>query len=184
MPKLTLAACHHLPAELARFLASFPEPPLDGGEISSDSKAADWIASHRDLGFESPLTDSQRLLCQAGLWLLAGDLERSHQISQRIESAEGSFWHGIMHRREGDFSNAKYWFRRVGQHQAFTQLAAAIKASPIQVPEQWVASQTFDPFAFVDACQIAIRTGTDSAMFQQVQWLEWQCLFAASCGRL
>jgi hypothetical protein len=51
---------------------------------------------------------------QAAIWLYVDDLDRSHTVSQGIETEEGSFWHGIMHRREGDFSNAKYWFRRAG----------------------------------------------------------------------
>ena len=50
----------------------------------------------------------------AGLWLYADELDKSHSVSQQILTEEGSFWHGIMHRREGDFSNAKYWFRNAG----------------------------------------------------------------------
>ena len=54
--------------------------------------------------------------CLSALWLRNDFLDESHQISQSIETATGSYWHGIMHRREPDFSNAKYWFRRVGSH--------------------------------------------------------------------
>ena len=53
---------------------------------------------------------SMAAACHSGLWLLHNYLDESHQISQEISSATGSFWHGIMHRREADFSNAKYWF--------------------------------------------------------------------------
>jgi hypothetical protein len=59
---------------------------------------------------------------------LAGDIERSHSISQNIENLEGSFLHGMMHRREGDFSNAKYWFRRVGNHPVIEQLTVEYPA--------------------------------------------------------
>jgi hypothetical protein len=52
----------------------------------------------------------------AGLWLWHDFLEESHNISQGIPSLTGSFWHAIMHRREGDFSNAKYWYARCRQH--------------------------------------------------------------------
>src|SRR2546426_5983164 len=45
----------------------------------------------------------------AGLWLYVDNLERSHTVSQGIETSTGSFWHGIMHRREGDFSNSHHW---------------------------------------------------------------------------
>lgn len=52
----------------------------------------------------------------AGLWLYVDDLERSHTLSQSLEDPAGSFWHGIVHRREGDFSNSRYWHRRAAGH--------------------------------------------------------------------
>src|SRR4051812_21642110 len=46
----------------------------------------------------------------AGLWVWPTWLDESHQISQAIASPAGSFWHAILHRREGDFGNSKYWY--------------------------------------------------------------------------
>src|SRR5262245_30305459 len=48
----------------------------------------------------------------AGLWLLHDELDRAHGIVQEVGSESGSFWHAIMHRREGDFSNSRYWYAR------------------------------------------------------------------------
>ncbi|MGB1126733.1 MAG: hypothetical protein ACPG4Q_16145, partial [Phycisphaeraceae bacterium] len=39
---------------------------------------------------------------KAGLWLYVDELDRSHEYSQSIHTPTGSFWHAIMHRREGD----------------------------------------------------------------------------------
>jgi hypothetical protein len=49
----------------------------------------------------------------AGLWLYVDDLDRSHTVSQSIEDATGSYWHGIMHRREGDISKTNYTFNAI-----------------------------------------------------------------------
>ena len=54
----------------------------------------------------------------AGLWLLHDELDRAHRIVQEIGSTSGSFWHAIVHRREGDFSNSKYWYARCREHPA------------------------------------------------------------------
>lgn len=48
------------------------------------------------------------------VWLYVDELEKSHALSQSIHSELGSFLHGVMHRREGDFSNARYWFAQAG----------------------------------------------------------------------
>ena len=50
--------------------------------------------------------------CLSGLWLYHDFLDESHSLSQALTTAEGSYWHGLMHRREPDFGNAAYWFRR------------------------------------------------------------------------
>ena len=60
--------------------------------------------------------------CLAGLWLYHDGLEESNRISQGISTTTGSFWHGIMHRREPDSWNSKYWFDRVGHHPIFPDL--------------------------------------------------------------
>ncbi|MDE2125801.1 MAG: hypothetical protein KGJ62_04360 [Armatimonadetes bacterium] len=52
----------------------------------------------------------------AGLWLFVDDLTRSHTVSQGIEGPTGAWWHGIMHRREGDFNNSLYWMARASGH--------------------------------------------------------------------
>ncbi|TWU10078.1 hypothetical protein Pla52o_57820 [Novipirellula galeiformis] len=125
-----------------------------------DPKLAQAIAAASPLGSQ---------LCTSGLWLLAGDLDRSHEISQGIEEKEGSFWHGIMHRREGDFSNAKYWFRRVGKHPVITQLTE-------RCGDDFRSSEDF-----VDKCARAVSGSADDRLrCQDIQWQEWQSLMAYS----
>jgi len=121
--------------------------------------------------------------CLAGVWLLHDFLDQSHTLSQGVSTVSGSFWHGIMHRREGDFSNAKYWFHRVGDHPLYPQLAEAVGALADQpgaanVAPRIVAAGAWDAFAFVDACQQNVHQTGDQADFcRRVQQVEWERLF-------
>jgi len=134
---------------------------------------------------------------EAGLWLLWDCLDESHEISQTMEG-KGSprtadYWHGIMHRREPDASNASYWFRRVGEHPAFQflrdrleQWMLEIGALPIQIEivrHRLLTQKRFDPFAMVEFSKSAIKNrGTDEERaFRSVQYLEILNLLAWSC---
>src|SRR5512146_163456 len=55
----------------------------------------------------------------AGLWWDAkGDWTRAHESAQQDEGPSGSWVHAYLHRKEGDPSNAAYWYRRAGRAQS------------------------------------------------------------------
>jgi len=52
----------------------------------------------------------------AALWWDArGDWTRAHDLVDALESTEGMAVHAYLHRREGSFSNADYWYSRAGR---------------------------------------------------------------------
>lgn len=126
----------------------------------------------------------------SGLWQMNDDLEESHNLSQSVEGdgkfAAGDYWHAIMHRREPDPSNAKYWFRRVGEHPIFeslTQCAAQLLSQQLapeteQHLQRLTTSSDWDPFAFVDFCEAAVRSDAPEMRrtAEQLQWCEMQLL--------
>jgi hypothetical protein len=55
-------------------------------------------------------------LALAGLWWDAkGDWVRAHESAQQDEGPSGAWVHAYLHRKEGDSSNAAYWYRRAGK---------------------------------------------------------------------
>ena len=113
-------------------------------------------------------------------------LEESHSISQDLPGADGSFLHGIMHRREPDYSNAKYWFHRVGKHRTFPNIAGQVTRLLDSRGETGFGAKLaprgdWDPFAFVDACCQAAESPPSNATvqtLQAVQEIEFDCLLA------
>ena len=44
-----------------------------------------------------------------------GDWDRAHQIAQEMAGPEGAWIHAYLHRREGDQSNAAYWYEQASK---------------------------------------------------------------------
>ena len=93
------------------------------GEGNEEAKKLLSSASPQQMlsGLTRSEEDARAML--AGLWLWHDWLDESHQISQSLHASTGSFWHAIMHRREGDFSNSKYWYAHCDGHPVLQQMA-------------------------------------------------------------
>ena len=122
--------------------------------------------------------------CMAGLWLHFDFLDESHELSQQIQRVEGSYWHGVMHRREGDFANASYWFRRAGSLPFLADLGPAAaqlyKGELVGAALARIArGEAWDPFLFVDICKECTGgTGSIEPVCRKLQRLEWNYLFS------
>lgn len=122
--------------------------------------------------------------CLSGIWLGYNFLDESHSISQDIGTSEGSYWHGIMHRREGDFGNAKYWFRRAGKHPIQNSMTPFVEElRSIKQPKSTFGNLfdggVWSPALFVDQCEKASQ-GTDEnteSFLREVAHHEWKLLF-------
>ena len=53
-----------------------------------------------------------------------GDWDAAHRVAQDIETPEGAWIHAYLHRKEGDPSNAAYWYRRAAKPVASMPLDA------------------------------------------------------------
>lgn len=120
----------------------------------------------------------------AGLLQINDYLDESHNHSQSIEGegqdVNGDYWHGIMHRREPDYGNGKYWFRRVGHHPCFDLLPALAEQAfnKCNSPDaaHWKSRLTqptgWDGAAFIDLCQ-AVERSSDPELTTAAKRMQW-----------
>jgi len=119
----------------------------------------------------------------AGLWLWRDGLERSHTLSQGIDDPTGSFWHAILHRREGDFGNSKYWYARCANHPVLATLSAQAGEilNPLPADKSLLKLNLngWKPVVFVDLAQRLHDHPADPLYPAAValQKLEWRLLF-------
>ncbi len=172
-------------SELVQKILSVPhQESLGPGHATSEARALLEQLTPQSVVAPAPVADQHMAMaCCSALWLYHNYLDHSHRISQQIPTVEGSFWHGIMHRREGDFGNSKYWFRRVGRHPVFEPLAQAARELATQLPtddqsEYLKSLQSWDPFAWIDLCQAVVEgESLSEQLCLAIQRREWELLF-------
>jgi len=121
-------------------------------------------------------------LLRAGILLWHDHLDAAHALVQDENGPGAAFIHAIMHRREPDYWNSKYWFHRVGDHPAFAPLATVLTAALSQTPHAHLCQRLLDrghwrPERFVDLCQEAIQDASISLpILREIQALEFDAL--------
>ncbi|RTE09546.1 hypothetical protein [Paenibacillus whitsoniae] len=138
----------------------------------------------------------------AGLYLMNESLDKSHTIAQDITNTTGSYWHALMHRMEGDYSNAKYWFNDVGHHPIFSSLSQCVRerlsVKDLQELENdalrhklevLITAPVWNPCVFIDVVELQVslvQNETVDAWLRQIQQSEMQLLirycYEQSCG--
>ena len=155
-------------------------------ELEQELSELDWR------GLEG---DPEVIALMAGLHLRNDSLHTSHSYAQKIEfDSTGAYWHGIMHRMEGDFANAKYWFSRAGNHAAITETARQVavflqvdlKPDAVafgqarQALHKFRDDEGWDPFVFTDL--VEWQRGREDEqplqrMLRHIQYFEIRALF-------
>src|SRR5436853_586444 len=106
-----------------------PEVPMLGPQRRPGTLTEADISRQLENFFrENQIPGHIRPLLRSAALLWHDHLDASHNISQGIETRDGSWLHGIMQRREADYGNAKYWFRRVAPLEAFPELVRRVVA--------------------------------------------------------
>ncbi len=108
----------------------------------------------------------------------------AHDLVQDMIDAEGALIHAIVHRREPDFWNARYWYRRVGDHPIYRQLTPRVGQlagtdATTGLAKRLVLSGTLDPLAVVDALETVVRQpATDPVVLflRRLQHAEFEAL--------
>ena len=164
---------------------------------SSPAPEQGWLIDHIQRSKPSQFvpekcSEADAVAVKAGLLLWHDAAEASHQLSQSVEGLgthqAGDYWHAILHRREPDYSNAKYWFRLVGTHSVFSELvphAARILNGVAEEPawkSRLCGRGTWDPFAFVDLCETCAGHEDSSLGMaaRQIQAVEMQLLMVST----
>jgi hypothetical protein len=176
--------------EIQKLFETSQPPELGPGPrpgIKSETELRKCLAK---LSANSDAQPEQWELIVALVLLWHDHLDSAHKIAQEIANTTGSFVHGIMHRREPDYGNAAYWFRRVGKHPAFSALAhratEALEAKGDgDLTGKLVPAGEWDPFAFITACERAARTSSpaeEKELMRELQAIETCALFDWICS--
>jgi hypothetical protein len=113
-------------------------------------------------------------IVRGGLLYALDDLSGCHEFFQDTASSLVGYWHGMMHRREADFDNARYWFRRAGMLPFFDTLhhKAALISADVAIQLSW------DPYLFTGTCeQQRFGADLDETELVRLQRAEFEVVF-------
>ena len=165
--------------------SDFVDPILRVGELlerlrPSESRDPGTVirireSSDAEIAGNRPVLDAGMFaLTRAGLFYLYDEIGASHRIVQEVNTDTAAYWHGMVHRREGDFDNARYWFRRAGTLPLFGDLQRAAGSSSAIV----AAQSNWDPYLFTGLCEQE-RFGANENVGEliKLQRIEFEVLF-------
>jgi hypothetical protein len=143
-----------------------------------------------DLIEKGQAANPKSLFIQSALYLCFDCFGEAHNIAHDHEGLIGNWLHAILHGREPDAGNSKYWYVRTKIPAKFSQGIAqeALKVLGAGPPKELESlkkklakSGEWEPAAFVDICNKIRQEDPESPAYRalaQIQEVEWQGLVA------
>lgn len=161
-------------------------PDLDGGPRAGVRSVAELRDNAALLEADFQLARREADLLRAVAFLYNDHHDEAHDLVQDLSCQDGCLIHAILHRREPDYWNAKYWFRRCSDHPVYAALTrrlpqiAGSGAAEQGLVRRLTLSGNLDPMALVDECEAtAKRPGSDeAALLRRIQQAEFEELAA------
>jgi len=73
------------------------------------------------------------LFIQALWWDAKGDWHKAHSLIDSLDDRNSSWVHAYLHRKEGDISNADYWYSRAHKQRPAANLQEEWKAIALEL---------------------------------------------------
>ena len=159
---------------------TIPSRAITSGAASSEEKRLLGLIANTGV-----VSDS---LIAAMLWLRVGIIEPAHVIVQEDATQLASYLHGVVHRLEGDFWNAKYWFRQIHDKRLMQSLSIAI-VEALEADEllelakrlKIVQGTRYSPTDFVTALEHPSSHSQSDldqvGELERIAWIEWKSLW-------
>lgn len=157
---------------LRQIFVNAGNPGLDQ-KIRASAKSVDEVRAALAEALQLTAFDAPRqaqLLALAYCWHDSWDA--AHEVVQTMEGDPAAdFIHAVLHRREGDADNARYWLARISDHPVFTHLIPVAAAEGFT---DLVSDGVWRPGAFLARCLRAQTTAepSETAALMRIQAAE------------
>ena len=116
---------------------------------------------------------------EALLWLRIGLIDRAHALVQDASQGAPAYIHGMIHRMEGDYWNANYWFGRCHD------LSNSLPISPLATDARHGTTEPFSAKAFTQQVERFLgrhpsennRDDREAARLAQMALAEWTAVW-------
>lgn len=126
------------------------------------------------LGGQTPAPDAPLALLRGALFYFHGALGDAHREFAKEDGEAAAYWRGMVHRREGDFENARHWMRRAGELPVFLEMQGRAGDHSPHMTRQ----PAWDPFLFTMLCeQFKFGETAYKAEIAHLQKVEFAVLF-------
>ncbi|MBM3824979.1 MAG: hypothetical protein FJ404_19195 [Verrucomicrobia bacterium] len=155
----------------------------------------------KELGSGQPMKGNPGLI--AGIVLAWHDhFEAAHALAQECDTPLGAWLHALLHRREPDYSNSKYWLRRAGRLPEQAMAWIPFRGEPKTSTPAWLevfpapmaramdwdtmgacfSHGCWNPSGFVDTCARALIRKDPEVLdlLERFQALEFYCLISTA----